>query len=154
MGQPSAPVRPRLAGDVFQSEQIPSTQKWRFAPEGQHLELGIAEINCSCCSGPVTSADRLNAGWHGAQQAGDPGASCHVERLLAQVPKGCGLVTAIDGHPVTLGWMSGVMGQRTTPLGVEHFGHTGSVADLYRHFEIDAQAIAAAARVFLSKGRP
>ena len=105
----------------------------------------------------VTSADRLNAGWHGAQRArrgGDPGASCHVERLLAQVPKGCGLVTAIDGHPATLGWMGGVMGQRMVTLGVEHFGQTGSVADLYRHFEIDAQAIAAAARAFLPAGRP
>jgi pyruvate dehydrogenase E1 component len=27
------------------------------------------------------------------------------------------------------------------PLGVEHFGQTGTVADLYRHFGIDAEGI-------------
>ncbi len=31
--------------DLFQKEAIPSTQKWRFTPEGQHMELGIAEMN-------------------------------------------------------------------------------------------------------------
>ena len=31
--------------DLFRAEQIPSTAKWDFAPEGQHLELGIAEMN-------------------------------------------------------------------------------------------------------------
>ena len=81
----------------------------------------------------VTSADRLNAGWHAAQRsrrAGDFEASSHIERLLAQAPDGCGLVTAIDGHPATLGWLGAVRGQRTMTLGVEQFGQTGSVADL------------------------
>jgi pyruvate dehydrogenase E1 component len=27
------------------------------------------------------------------------------------------------------------------PLGVEHFGQTGSIPDLYRHYGIDANAI-------------
>ncbi|WP_299847204.1 transketolase [uncultured Roseovarius sp.] len=31
--------------DVFIEHRIPSTAKWEFAPEGQHLELGIAEMN-------------------------------------------------------------------------------------------------------------
>jgi len=31
--------------DLFRSEKIPSTAKWDFAPKGQHLELGIAEMN-------------------------------------------------------------------------------------------------------------
>jgi pyruvate dehydrogenase E1 component len=100
----------------------------------------------------VTSADRLNAGWHAAQRArlhGDPDATCHVERLLRQAPRGAGLVTAIDAHPATLGWLGSVLGHRTITLGVEHFGQTGSVGDLYRHFGIDAAAIATAARSFL-----
>ena len=96
----------------------------------------------------ITSADRLNAGWHAAQRArraGDIDAISHVERLLASVPHHAGLVTAIDGHPATLGWLGSVRGHRAVTLGVEHFGQTGSVADLYRHFEIDAEAIATAA---------
>jgi pyruvate dehydrogenase E1 component len=31
--------------DTFRDERIPSTQKWAFSPEGQHIELGIAEMN-------------------------------------------------------------------------------------------------------------
>ena len=31
--------------DTFKSERIPSTFNWEFSPKGQHIELGIAEIN-------------------------------------------------------------------------------------------------------------
>ncbi|MDZ7599811.1 MAG: transketolase, partial [Hoeflea sp.] len=31
--------------DTFKTHNIPSTAKWEFAPEGQHIELGIAEMN-------------------------------------------------------------------------------------------------------------
>lgn len=31
--------------DIFRKENIPSTAKWDFAPQGQHIELGIAEMN-------------------------------------------------------------------------------------------------------------
>jgi pyruvate dehydrogenase E1 component len=99
----------------------------------------------------VTSADRLNAGWHAAQRGrlhGDNTAQSHVETLLGAIPNRAGLVTAIDAHPATLGWMGSVLGHRTITLGVEHFGQTGTVNDLYAHFGIDAATIAAAARRF------
>ena len=92
----------------------------------------------------VTSADRLNAGWTAAQRArrrGVANARGHAEALLEGLPSHCTLVTVIDGHPATLAWMGGVAGHRTVPLGVEHFGQTGTVADLYRHFGIDAEGI-------------
>jgi pyruvate dehydrogenase E1 component len=38
-------------------------------------------------------------------------------------------------------------------LGVEHFGQTGALADLYRHYGIDANAIANAAQA-IAPGRP
>ena len=103
----------------------------------------------------ITSADRLNAGWHASQRArrlGERGSS-HVEALLAEIPERAGLVTVIDGHPATLGWLGGVRGHRTLTLGVEHFGQTGTVNDLYRHFGIDAAAIADAARVLIGPTR-
>jgi pyruvate dehydrogenase E1 component len=104
----------------------------------------------------ITSADRLNAGWTAAQRARERGlvhARSHVERLLGDVPPHCGLVTVIDGHPATLAWMGSVMGHRTRSLGVEHFGQTGTVKDLYRHFGIDAQGIISAAEM-IAPGRP
>ena len=92
----------------------------------------------------VTSADRLNAGWTAAQRArsrGNPAAKSHVERLLEALPAHCTLVTVIDGHPATLAWLGAVGGHRTIPLGVEHFGQTGTIGQLYRHFGIDAHSI-------------
>jgi pyruvate dehydrogenase E1 component len=96
----------------------------------------------------ITSADRLNAGWTAAQRArrrGRTGALSHVERLLDDLPGTARLVTAIDGHPATLSWLGAVAGHRTVSLGVEHFGQSGSIADLYAHFGLDAASIAAAA---------
>jgi pyruvate dehydrogenase E1 component len=104
----------------------------------------------------VTSADRLNAGWTAAQRAREAGrvhATSHIERLLAAVPSHCGIVTVLDGHPATLAWLGSVQGHRVRSLGVEHFGQTGSIPDLYRHYGIDAAAIVAAAQG-LTPGRP
>ena len=104
----------------------------------------------------VTSADRLNAGWTAAQRARERGivhARSHIERLLAGVPPHCGIVTVLDAHPATLAWLGAVAGHRVRPLGVEHFGQTGSLAELYRHYGIDANAIVAAAQA-IAPGRP
>ncbi len=104
----------------------------------------------------VTSADRLNAGWTAAQRACERGlvhARSHIERLLDDVPPHCAIVTVLDGHPATLSWLGAVHGHRVRGLGVEHFGQTGSLPDLYRHYGIDANAIIAAAQG-LTAGRP
>lgn len=104
----------------------------------------------------ITSADRLNAGWMAAQNAraqGSRNARAHVERLLDGLPPDCALLTVLDGHPATLAWLGAVHGHRTRSLGVEHFGQTGRMADLYRHYGIDASGIVRAARE-LAPGRP
>ncbi len=104
----------------------------------------------------VTSADRLHAGWNAAQRAraaGQAQARAHVEGLLAPLPPHCAMVTVIDGHPATLSWLGAVQGHRTIPLGVEHFGQTGTIGDLYRHYGIDAASIAQRGEA-LTPGRP
>ena len=40
----------------------------------------------------------------------------------------------------------------TAPLGVEHFGQTGTIPDLHKHYQIDTDAIVNAAN-HLSAGR-
>ncbi len=96
----------------------------------------------------VTSADRLNAGWTAAQRdrsRGNRQATSHVEQLFSRLPKHCVVLTVIDGHPATLSWLGAVGGHRTIPLGVEHFGQTGTIGDLYRHFGLDSESIAKSA---------
>ena len=92
----------------------------------------------------VTSADRLNAGWTAAQRArarGNGKAISHVEALLEPLPSYCSIVTVIDGHPATLAWLGAVAGHRVISHGVEHFGQTGTIGDLARHYGIDRHAI-------------
>src|SRR3569832_296994 len=97
----------------------------------------------------VTSADRLHAGWSAArnlrrERRGIQYLS-HIEQLLAPLPRDCGIVTVIDGHPAALGWLGSVRGNRVEALGVEQFGQTGTIDDLYRYNGIDANAIIDAA---------
>ena len=114
------------------------------APEAIRAAGMIAQGRRDIAVLSVTSADRLNAGWTAAQRArsrGNPAAVSHVERLLADLPRHCKLISVIDGHPATLAWLGSVHGHQTVPLGVEHFGQTGTIGDLYRHYGIDAESI-------------
>lgn len=114
------------------------------APEAIKAAGMIAEGRRDVGVLAVTSADRLNAGWTAAQRArsrGNAAAQSHIETLLGAVPRDCKFVTVIDGHPATLSWLGAVQGHQTVPLGVEHFGQTGTIADLYKHYGIDANSI-------------
>jgi pyruvate dehydrogenase E1 component len=92
----------------------------------------------------LTSADRLYADWRRGQHHRHDGRLPHppqIVRLLSSVPRDAVIVTIIDGHPATLSWLGGVVGHRVESLGVDNFGQTGTIADLYRHFGFDAESI-------------
>ena len=97
----------------------------------------------------VTSPDLLHANWQASaaarRQDGPRGPASHAERLLAPLAPSAGLVTVFDGHPATLSWLGAVGQHRVQALGVEHFGQSGDIPDLYREHGIDADAIVAAA---------
>ncbi|MGN6149637.1 MAG: transketolase [Rhizomicrobium sp.] len=126
------------------------------APEAIKAAGFLAEDRNDVAVLAVTSADRLNAGWQAAsraRRAGDRNAQSHIESLLADLPAFAGLVTVIDGHPATLSWLGGVHGHRVASLGVEHFGQSGRIAQLYDYYGLDAAAILHAAGS-LVQGRP
>jgi len=92
----------------------------------------------------VTSADRLNAGWHAAEKLrrkGHPHAEAHIDRLLAPLAPDAALVTVTDGHPAALEWLGSVKGHSVQALGVEHFGQSGALPELYGHYGIDEESI-------------
>ena len=121
------------------------------APEAMAAWEALAEDIPGAGLLAVTSADRLNAGWAAAQRArqsaapiagsSPPNALSHIENLLAPLAPDAGLVTVIDGHPATLSWLGAVYGHRTHSLGVEHFGQSADIPDLYRAHRIDTDAI-------------
>jgi pyruvate dehydrogenase E1 component len=96
----------------------------------------------------ITSPDRLHRDWRAARAGGEGGVA---ERLLARLRPGAALVTVGDFHPATLSWLGAVAGHTIVPLGVDRFGQSGDIPDLYRAYGIDTDAIlGAAARACLT----
>ncbi len=93
----------------------------------------------------VTSPSRLYADWRNAQVLGG---QSHLARLLQGLAPDAPLVTVMDGHPATLSWLGGD-GRAVYPLGVDRFGQSGDIPDLFRVHRIDAEAIVAAAAAAL-----
>jgi pyruvate dehydrogenase E1 component len=166
MEQPQRAMMPELTEDIINgaywlrrrgpNAEIVVAYTGAVAPEAMEAVGLMAEDRRDVGLLAITSADRLYAGWTAAQRAresGYPAARSHIERLLAELPNHCGVVTVLDGHPATLGWLGSVNGHRTRSLGVEQFGQTGMISDLYREAGIDAAAIVAAAQG-IAPGRP
>jgi pyruvate dehydrogenase E1 component len=101
----------------------------------------------------VTSPDLLHRDWsarRASRWSGPVVTPCHIETLLSDLSSTAGLVTVIDGSPGALSWLGGVKGMRISPLGVDRFGQTGDLPDLFRTYRLDAEAIVdAMAELFL-----
>ena len=83
----------------------------------------------------VTSADRLDMDW---RRRGREGVAAG---LLAPLAADAALVTVLDGHPATLAWLGAVRGHRVRALGVDRFGQSADLVDLYRVHGLDADGI-------------
>ena len=95
----------------------------------------------------ITAPDRLHRDWCCAQAEGR---TSTAERLLARLRPGAALVTVGDFHPATLSWLGAVKKNPIVPLGVERFGQSGDIPDLYHAYGIDKDSILdAAARACL-----
>ncbi len=98
----------------------------------------------------VTSADRLFAQWSRSRTLRT---QSHVAQLLGAVPPHCAIVTVNDGHPAALAWLGGVKGHRVTSIGVEAFGQSASLDDLYASFGIDVNGVIRAVEQ-VTEGKP
>ncbi|MGE5270302.1 MAG: pyruvate dehydrogenase [Thiohalocapsa sp.] len=123
------------------------------APEAIAAHLAVCEDVPGTGLLAVTSPGRLHRDWLRAQREGGGSA---IDRLLAPLRPGAALVTVTDGHPATLSWLGavgpGAAGAAGTivPLGVDAFGQSGDILDLYRVYGLDSEAIIdAAARACL-----
>ncbi|MCI3133545.1 transketolase [Phenylobacterium aquaticum] len=137
-----------LAGAYWQVEPEPGAEfaivyTGAVAPEALEAFAQIREDLPGAGLLAVTSPDRLHRGWSQALTARARGerVAAHVERLLGRLAPGAGLATVIDGPPATLSWLGGVRGNRVAPLGLDRFGQSGDVPDLYRAYRLDAEAI-------------
>jgi len=90
----------------------------------------------------VTSPDRLARGLRAARP--------WLETLVGADEEDVPVVSVVDGHSHALAFIGGALGVPQQALGVDDFGQSGARAALYRHYEIDAAAIVAAARTLLA----
>jgi pyruvate dehydrogenase E1 component len=137
-----------LAGG-YRLKEAPSTPKVAIVavgvvmPEaleaaGELTGAGVpADVVC------VTSADRLFRAVQ-ARQGLDSGDDLILDQLFP-ADRVSPIVTVLDGHPHTLAFLGSVWNAGIASLGVDDFGQSGDVGDLYRHFGIDADTIVGAA---------
>jgi pyruvate dehydrogenase E1 component len=117
------------------------------APEALAAHRELAEDIPGAGLLAITSPDRLHRDWRAARAAGEIGVA---ERLLSRLRLGAALVTVGDLHPAALSWLGAVAHNRIVPMGVDRFGQSGDIPDLYEAYHIDTGAILdAAARACL-----
>ncbi len=96
----------------------------------------------------ITSADRLYAtlAAHHRREPSEIAAPEHnLEMLLPPAERRAPIVTVIDGMSHALTFMGSAFGVPVVPLGVDEFGQSGTREDLYRCYQINTDAIVAAA---------
>ena len=164
--QPERTFTPALASDVTAGGywQTPPGPRAAIAivssgavlPEAAEAHREILRDDPDAGLLVVTSIDRLHRGWMAGHRtpSGSARPKAQVERLLDPVPPTAGLVTVIDAHPASLSWLAGVNRHLVAPLGVDRFGQSGDIPDLYREYRLDAAAIIDAAARLLIAGRP
>ncbi len=103
----------------------------------------------------VTSSDRLYREWRtglrdAAANARAPHDDAHVAHLIPATERRSPIVTIHDAASHHLAWLGGVFGARTVPVGVDQFGQSGDIDDLYRLFDLLPEQIANAALVAIA----
>ncbi|RLE26670.1 MAG: pyruvate dehydrogenase, partial [Actinobacteria bacterium] len=103
----------------------------------------------------VTSSDRLYRGWRSeirdaARHARISEEPHQLANLLSTSERHLPIVTVHDAASHHLSWMGSVFGARTVPIGVDQFGQSGSIHDLYGVFDLLPEQIVNAAFVALA----
>ena len=100
----------------------------------------------------VTSADRLYRGWQQAMRHAIRTATApSIPGALRTVfPSRAPLVTVHDASSHTMSWLGSALGVPAVSLGVDSFGQSGTIGDLYRAHDLDPGSIVNAALAALA----
>ena len=167
--QPFAGARERLGADQLRAEVI--SGGYRLVEPTRQAEVIVAasgavvpeavaaahELDAEGVAAVVldlTSPDRLYRAWRqelrdAARTVRRPPAGHPLATLLRPSERHLPIVTAHDAASHALAWLGSVFGTRVVPVGVDDFGQSGSIVDLYRHFELLPDQLVNAALVAL-----
>ena len=102
----------------------------------------------------LTSPDRMYRSWrHGlrtaSREARPAGDDHHLATLIGGHERRAPIVTVHDAASHHLAWLGSVFGTRVVPVGVDEFGQSGSIPDLYGAFDLLPAQLTNAALVAL-----
>ena len=103
----------------------------------------------------LTSLDRLYADWCGSlqnstQRVSRPSAKHHLATLIPLPLRSAPIVTIHDAASHAMAWLGSVFGQQVVPVGVDEFGESGTLQELYGRFGFLPDQIVNAALVALA----
>jgi len=121
-------------------------------PEVLQAAAELADEGIAATVVDVTSADRLYRAWqrtlrHGVRTATAPSIP---GALRSAFPDRAPVVTVHDAASHTMSWLGSALGVPAVSLGVDTFGQSGAVADLYQAHDLDPGSIVNAALAALS----
>jgi len=114
-----------------------------LVPEGLAAADALGKAGIACDVVCLTSPDLIFRALQARQGLGDGDDA--ILDLLFPADRVAPIVSVLDGHPHTLSFLSAIRCVPAASLGVDDFGQSGDVDDLYRHFGIDADTIVGAA---------
>lgn len=126
-------------------------------PEAVHAARLLAAEGVAATVLDLTSPDRLYRQWRIEVRDAGRGArrarldQMHLASLITDVERHAPIVTVHDGASHSLAWLGSVFGQRVVPVGVDDFGQSGSILDLYGVFDLLPEQITNAALVNLEQ---
>ena len=100
----------------------------------EDIELGVLV---------VTSSERLYKDWkdHTSNNGLTFKSSSFIESLFSITSENASIVTILDGHSSSLAWVGGAVKRKSISLGIDEFGQSGNLKDLYRKYKIDSEAV-------------
>ncbi len=110
----------------------------------------LADEGISASVIDITSLDRLFHGWRrhlaaGAATLRRPGGTIHLAHLIHGPERRWPILTVHDASSHAMSWLGSVFGQPVFPIGVDRFGESGTVAELYETFGLLPEQIVNAA---------
>jgi pyruvate dehydrogenase E1 component len=121
-------------------------------PEVLQAAAELADEGIAATVVDVTSADRLYRAWQRTLRQGVRTATAPSipGALRSAFPDRAPVVTVHDAASHTMSWLGSALGVAAVSLGVDGFGQSGAVADLYRAHDLDSGSIVNAALAALS----
>ena len=166
---PFLEARERLGVEALRSDVLAGAYRLVEPPDGRDAEIVIAAAGAVVPEAvqaarllasegvpatvvELTSADRVYRDWRNglrdaARAARPAGRDHHLARVIRPSERRLPIVTVHDAASHALAFLGSVFGARTVPVGVDDFGQSGTIGDLYGHFDLLPQQLVNAALV-------